>query len=180
APCRLAGREVRRVGARLSGPGILLEPLDLDGRPPTVIVAPGRALGGPAGLLLTRVEYEKEAADRSFLVVDAAMNDLLRPALYDAHHDVVEVAPRPDRRRVDVAGPVCETADTLARDRELGARAGDLLAVLDVGAYGMVMASNYNARPRAAEVLVDAGAMHLVRERETPAMLFAGERRLPG
>lgn len=206
-PFRLAVREVLRVVDRISGPGILLEHLDLggglgipyrgevapsiedyaavlaeelDGRPQTVIVEPGRALVGPAGLLLTRVEYEKEAADRSFLVVDAAMNDLLRPALYDAHHDVVEVAPRPETRRVDVAGPVCETADTLARDRELGARAGDLLAVLDAGAYGMVMASNYNARPRAAEVLLDAGAMHLVRERETPAMLFAGERRLPG
>lgn len=206
-PFRLAVREVLKIVGSISGPGILLEHLDLGGglgipyrgevapsiedyaavlaeelvdRPHTVIVEPGRALVGPAGLLLTRVEYEKATGERTFLVVDAAMNDLLRPALYDAHHEVADVAPRGDARRVDVAGPVCESADTLARDRDLAARAGDLVAVLDAGAYGMVMASNYNARPRAAEVLLDRGTMHLIRERETTEMLFAGERRLPG
>lgn len=207
APFRDAVREVLRLVDELSGSGIVLEHLDLGGglgiayrdaepaptiaeyaavldaelgdRRHTVVVEPGRALAGPAGLLLTRVEYEKDTGAKRFLVVDAAMNDLLRPALYGAHHEVVEVAPREPRGTFDVAGPVCESADTLARERMLGAVAGDLLAILDTGAYGMVMASNYNARPRAAEVILDGGEMHLVRDRETFAAMVAGERTLP-
>jgi diaminopimelate decarboxylase len=108
------------------------------------------------------------------------MNDLLRPALYDAWHDVVPVAPRPGpTRRFEVVGPVCETGDFLARGRDLAVEEGDLLAIMSAGAYGMTMSSNYNTRPRAAEVMVDGAAMHLVREREAVQALFAGERTLP-
>jgi diaminopimelate decarboxylase len=149
-------------------------------RPLKILLEPGRALAGNAGVLLTRVEYLKPGAEHSFAIVDAAMNDLLRPALYDAWHDVVPVAPRPGpTRRFEVVGPVCETGDFLARGRDLAVEEGDLLAIMSAGAYGMTMSSNYNTRPRAAEVMVDGAAMHLVREREAVQALFAGERTLP-
>lgn len=152
----------------------------LRGRPERLILDPGRSIVGNAGLLLTRVEYVKPGAARNFLVVDAAMNDLIRPPLYGAWHDV-----RPVRKTdappavYDVVGPVCESADFLAKDRRLAAGAGDLLAVLSAGAYGMVMSSNYNSRPRPAEVLVQGAQAHLVRRRESLDELFAGEQ-IPG
>jgi diaminopimelate decarboxylase len=150
------------------------------GRSEMLILEPGRRLTGNAGILLTRVCYLKPGAERSFAIVDAAMNDLLRPALYDAWHDVRPVRPRNERPRTwQIVGPVCESADFLARDRELALAEGDLLAILSAGAYGMAMSSNYNSRPRAAEVLVDGGATHLVGRRETVSELFARESRLP-
>lgn len=154
----------------------------LGARDKLLIVDPGRSLVGNAGALLTRVEHVKRAEARNFIVVDAAMNDLIRPALYDAWHDVrpVREAESPAGRAVyDVVGPVCESGDFLARDRTLAAREGDLLAVMSAGAYGMVMSSNYNSRPRAAEVLVSGTQARLVRRRETPEELFAAER-VPG
>ncbi len=149
----------------------------LGGRKETLILDPGRALVGNAGVLLTRVEYVKRNGARRFLVVDAAMNDLLRPALYGAWHDVVPVRKNRGRPAVyDVVGPVCESADFLARGRRLAAREGDLLAVRSAGAYAMAMSSNYNSRPRAAEVMVDKTKAGLVRSRETAEQLFALER----
>jgi diaminopimelate decarboxylase len=146
-----------------------------------ILLEPGRALAGNAGVLLTRVEYLKPGAERSFAIVDAAMNDLMRPALYDAWHDIVPVTQRPGpARRYDVVGPVCETGDFLGHERDLAVEEGDLLAIMSAGAYGMTMSSNYNTRPRAAEVMVDGESMHLVREREDVAALFALERTLPG
>ncbi|MBL8447099.1 MAG: diaminopimelate decarboxylase [Zoogloeaceae bacterium] len=141
---------------------------------------PGRSLVGNSGLLLTRVEYLKHGEDRNFVVVDAAMNDLARPALYDAYHQIVPVTQQPSEpRRYDVVGPVCESGDFLAHDRDLAVTAGDHLAILSAGAYGMAMSSNYNTRPRAAEVLVDGDAVHLVRQRETLPDLYRGEGILP-
>ena len=148
----------------------------LAGRQETLIVDPGRSIVGNAGLLLTRVEYVKPG----FLVVDAAMNDLIRPALYGAWHDVRTVRESaPGAAVYDVVGPVCESGDFIAKQRRLDAGEGDLLAVMSAGAYGMVMSSNYNSRPRAAEVLVDGGEAHLVRSRESLQQLFALER-IPG
>ena len=148
----------------------------------SVILDPGRSIVGNAGVLLTRVEYVKPGAARSFLVVDAAMNDLIRPPLYGAWHDVRPVrqpeAAAPEAV-YDVVGPVCESADFLAKDRRIAAREGDLLAVMSSGAYGMAMSSNYNSRPRAAEVLVTGAEARLVRRRETIQDLFALER-VPG
>jgi len=145
-----------------------------------VLFEPGRALVGDAGVLLTRVEYVKHGPVKNFAVVDAAMNDMVRPALYEAWHEIVPVRPRPDAPSVyDVVGPICESGDFLGHDRELALRAGDLLAILSAGAYGMSMSSNYNTRPRAAEVLVDGSATHLARARETAEGLFALERILP-
>jgi diaminopimelate decarboxylase len=139
----------------------------------------GRALVGNAGLLLTRTEYLKSNHDKHFAVVDAAMNDLLRPSLYDAYHRIEQVAQRDGVPvLLDVVGPVCESGDWLGRDRLLTLEQGDLLAILSAGAYGAVMSSNYNSRPRAAEVLLDGGRAHVVRERETIAGLIAAERRL--
>jgi len=151
------------------------------GRPaPEVLFEFGRAMVGDAGLLLTRVEVLKSNGDKHFAVVDAAMNDLMRPALYEAWHDIVPVAPAALPPVVcDVVGPVCESGDWLGRDRRLAIREGDLLAVLSAGAYGMAMSSNYNTRPRGAEVIVDGTEVHLVRSRETIEQLFAGERILP-
>ena len=150
----------------------------LAGRRETLIVDPGRSVVGNAGVLLTRVEYVKPGASRNFLVVDAAMNDLLRPALYGAWHEVQAVR-QPDQRAAsavyDVVGPVCESGDFLARDRRLAAHPGDLLAVMSAGAYGMVMSSNYNTRPRAAEVRVSGGGAKLVRRRESIETLLALE-----
>jgi diaminopimelate decarboxylase len=149
-------------------------------RPLKILLEPGRALVGNAGALLTRVEYLKPGAEHSFAIVDAAMNDLLRPALYDAWHDIIPVAARSGpTRRYDVVGPVCETGDFLGHARDLALEEGDLLAILSAGAYGMSMSSNYNTRPRAAEVMVDGAAMHLVRAREDVPDLFALERKLP-
>jgi diaminopimelate decarboxylase len=144
-----------------------------------VLLEPGRALVGQAGLLLTRVEYLKHGRDRNFAVVDAAMNDLLRPALYDAWHDVRPVRAGSGGPRYQIVGPVCETGDFLAHDRELDLREGDLLAVMAAGAYGMSMSSNYNTRPRAAEVMVDGAQLHLIREREAVSELMAREMLLP-
>jgi len=145
-----------------------------------LLVEPGRALVGNAGLLLTRVEYLKHGEEKNFAVVDAAMNDLIRPALYDAWHEIVPVADRDGPVGVyDVVGPVCETGDFLGHGRRLRIAPGDLLAVLSAGAYGMSMSSNYNSRPRAAEVLVDGGTVHLARARESIESLFALERPLP-
>jgi diaminopimelate decarboxylase len=149
-------------------------------RPLRILLEPGRALVGNAGALLTRVEYLKPGADHSFAIVDAAMNDLLRPALYDAWHDIVPVAARAGpTRRYEVVGPVCESGDFLGHGRDLALEEGDLLAIMSAGAYGMTMSSNYNTRPRAAEVMVDGAAMHLVRAREDVPGLFALERKLP-
>lgn len=135
-----------------------------------LLLEPGRSIVGPAGALLTRVLYKKNNGRKKFLVVDAGMNDLLRPSLYGAYHEIVTVRPFEGATQeiVDVVGPVCETGDFLARDRALpGVSEGDLLAVLDTGAYGMVLASNYNTRPRPAEVMVDGKSVKVVRRRET-------------
>ncbi len=147
-----------------------------EGRREELCFEPGRSLVGNAGLLLSRVEYLKPGETKSFAIVDAAMNDLARPALYDAWHDVVEVAPREtEPKRYEVVGPICESGDFLAHDRKLAVAEGDLLAILSAGAYGMTMSSNYNTRPRAAEVIVDGDKVHLVRERETVAALYERE-----
>ena len=142
-----------------------------------LLLEPGRWIVGPAGTLITRVLYRKANDGKKFVVVDAAMNDLLRPALYGAYHRIVPVHRNGEEvERVDVVGPVCETGDFFARDRELTvAREGDLLAIFDAGAYGMVLASNYNTRPRPAEVLVDGKAVKLIRRREKIADLLRGE-----
>jgi diaminopimelate decarboxylase len=143
-----------------------------------VYLEPGRFLVGSAGVLLTRVLYRKHSGGKEFVVVDAGMNDLVRPSHYQAYHEIVELEER--RRpasRVDVVGPVCETGDFLALDRMLpGLVAGDALAVLGAGAYGFVMASNYNSRPRPAEVIVDEGRWWVARPREKVEELFRGER----
>jgi diaminopimelate decarboxylase len=146
----------------------------------TLVFEPGRSIVGNAGALLTRVEVIKPGPEKNFAIVDAAMNDLLRPALYEAWMDLWPVRPRGGSGRTyDVVGPVCESADWLARERTLDIAAGDLLAVLSAGAYGMSMASNYNSRGRAAEVIVDGDRVHLVRVRESAADLYAMESRLP-
>jgi diaminopimelate decarboxylase len=154
----------------------------LAGRSETLIVDPGRAIVGDAGLLLTRVEYLKPGDSKNFVVVDAAMNDLIRPALYDAWHDVRQVRETESDAAAgvyDIVGPICESADFLARERKLAVRPASLLAVMTAGAYGMVMSSNYNTRPRPAEVMVSGGRATLIRERETVNQLFAAERLLP-
>ena len=147
------------------------------GRREKLLLEPGRSLVGNAGLLLTRVEYLKPGEDKNFAIVDAAMNDLMRPALYEAYHEIVAVDERPTpSKRYDIVGPICETGDFLGFARDLAIEEGDLLALLSAGAYGMSMASNYNSRPRAAEILIDRNEIHLIRERETQASLMAGER----
>ena len=145
-----------------------------------VMMEPGRSVVGNAGLLLSEVITVKSSLERHFAVVDAAMNDLMRPALYEAWQAIVPVRPRDGAQalRYDVVGPVCESGDWLGRGRELDLREGDLLAVLSAGAYAMAMASNYNTRPRAAEILVDGAEAHLIRERETVEHLMAGEQLL--
>jgi len=147
-----------------------------------LIIEPGRAIVGNAGVLLTRVLYLKRGPEHNFAVVDAAMNDLLRPALYDAWHDIAPIALREDMgaELYDVVGPICESGDFLGRTRELAIAEGDVLAVASAGAYAAVMSSNYNSRPRAPEVLVDGDRYHVVRRRETIADLLALESRLPG
>jgi diaminopimelate decarboxylase len=154
----------------------------LAGREEMLCVEPGRSLVGNAGLLLTRVEVLKHGEEKNFAVVDAAMNDLARPALYDAWHDIVKVGSGGTAitpQHYEIVGPICESGDFLGHDRELALAEGDLLAVLSAGAYGMAMSSNYNTRPRAAEVMVDGDRMHLIRRRETIAELLALESLLP-
>lgn len=147
-----------------------------DGQPVKVIFEPGRSIVANAGVLLTKTEYLKPGAEKNFCIVDAAMNDLMRPTLYQAWMGVQAVAPRDGEKLVwDIVGPVCESGDWLARERELALEAGDLLAIMTAGAYGMTMASNYNTRGRAAEVMVDGEQLHLIRRRETPAEVFALE-----
>ncbi|NLD13815.1 MAG: diaminopimelate decarboxylase [Gammaproteobacteria bacterium] len=165
-PC--AGAYMAQVRQRVEGRGLKL------------VFEPGRYIAANAGVLLTRVECLKINEGKSFAVVDAAMNDLIRPALYEAWMDIVPVVPRAgESRNYDVVGPVCETGDFLGKDRELVLEEGDLLAVCSAGAYGFVMASNYNSRGRAAEVMVDGAHCHLVRRRETLQELFASEQILP-
>ena len=145
-----------------------------------ILIEPGRALVGNAGILLTRVEYLKHTPHRDFAIVDAAMNDLMRPALYDAYHEILPVIKNKGiTKTYQVVGPVCETGDFLGHDRKLALSQGDLLAIMSAGAYGMSMSSNYNTRPRAAEVMVDGDQVHLIRERESVELLIAGEKILP-
>ena len=208
APAAEAAQRVRALVERLEQSGIRLAHIDLGGglgiryrdeTPPTVAAylapmleifqdraeelcfEPGRSLTGNAGLLLTRIEYLKPGEEKNFAIVDAAMNDLARPALYEAWHEVVPVIERAaaaPTRSYDLAGPICESSDVLACGRDLAVEEGDLLAILSAGAYGMSMSSNYNARPRAAEVLVDGETAHLVRARETIESLYAPEQAL--
>jgi diaminopimelate decarboxylase len=149
----------------------------LGAHPHRLLLEPGRSIVGDAGLLLTRVEYVKRGETKNFAIVDAAMNDLIRPTLYGAHHGVLPVVPREgEALECDVVGPVCESGDWLARERSLVVAEGDLLAILDAGAYAMTMASNYNTRTRPAEVLVDGDRVRLIRERERFEDLVAHER----
>jgi diaminopimelate decarboxylase len=200
---------VLQLAGRLQDEGIVLRHIDVGGglgipyrpqdRPPPpdayaralleklgdspleILLEPGRAIAGNAGILLTRVEYLKHSTDRHFAIVDAAMNDLQRPALYNAWHDIIPLKPRSGEPELayDVVGPVCETGDFLGKDRSLALAAGDILAVRSAGAYGFTMSSNYNSRPRAAEVMIDGDCMHIIRERETLADLTRGEHLLP-
>ncbi|VXB14266.1 Diaminopimelate decarboxylase [Pseudomonas sp. 8AS] len=164
----LAGDYIKAVRERIAGRDLAL------------VFEPGRSLVANAGVLLTRVEYLKHTAHKDFAIVDAAMNDLIRPALYQAWMDVTPVQPRAgEARHYDLVGPICETGDFLAKNRELVLAEGDLLAVRSAGAYGFVMSSNYNTRGRAAEVMVDGEQAFEVRRRETLAELYAGESLLP-
>ena len=149
----------------------------LRGRSEKIIIEPGRVLVGNAGVLLTKVEYLKHGEEKHFAIVDAAMNDLMRPALYDAYHHIqpVQLSDTPVQQ-YEVVGPVCETGDFLGNARKLAISQGDLVAVMSAGAYGMSMSSNYNTRPRAAEVMVAGDVMQPIRERETIQQLFAGEK----
>ena len=151
----------------------------LAGRKERLLLEPGRSLVGNAGVLLSKIEYLKRGEERNFAIIDAAMNDLARPALYDAYHRIAEVRRRSEADTYDVVGPVCESGDFLGRARELAVEPEDLVAIFSAGAYGMTMSSNYNTRPRAAEVMVDGDKVHLIRARERIADLYAGERLLP-
>lgn len=203
APMAEAAQKVLGLVDRLAAEGTVLDHIDLGGglgiryrdeTPPAVAeylapllavfegrreelcFEPGRSLVGNAGLLLTRIEYLKPGEEKNFAIVDAAMNDLARPALYDAYHEVVAVQARElAATHYEIVGPICESGDFLAHDRSLAVAEGDLLAILSAGAYGMTMSSNYNTRGRAAEVIVDGNEMHLVRQRETIESLYAQE-----
>ncbi|OYY05219.1 MAG: diaminopimelate decarboxylase, partial [Mehylophilales bacterium 35-46-6] len=145
-------------------------------RPVKLVFEPGRALVGNAGVLVTKVEYLKHTETKNFAIVDAAMNDLMRPALYDAYHAIEAVRPSlANTTNYEIVGPVCESGDFLGHDRELALAEGDLLAIMSAGAYGMSMASNYNTRPRAAEVMVDGDKFTVIRQREKVQDLFALE-----
>ena len=145
-----------------------------------VVLEPGRSLVGNAGVLLTQVEYLKPGAEKNFCIVDAAMTELMRPALYEAYHGIVPVQKKSVKSAIyDIVGPVCESGDWLGRDRTLAIEEGDLLAILSAGAYGFVMASNYNTRPKPAEIMVDGKNAYVIRARENIADLFAGESVLP-
>ena len=154
---------------------------ELGDRPLQLLFEPGRSITANAGILLTRVDYLKSTEDHNFALVDAAMNDMLRPALYQAWLDIRPAVNQSESASAlwDVVGPVCETADFLGKNRQLSLTAGDLLAVSGAGAYGFTMSSNYNSRPRAAEVIVDGATAHLVRERESIADIMRGEHCLP-
>jgi diaminopimelate decarboxylase len=152
----------------------------LGGRKLKILLEPGRALVGNAAALITKVEYLKPGSGKNFAIVDAAMNDLMRPALYDAYHEIVAVRPRDQgARSYEIVGPVCESGDFLGHDRQLALEPGDLLAILSAGAYGMSMSSNYNTRPRAAEVLAAGTEVFLIREREKVEQLYANEHLAP-
>ena len=146
-----------------------------------ILLEPGRAIVGNAGILVTQVEYLKPTAHKNFAIVDAAMNDLVRPSLYSAWQEIIPVNQHSDapEQQWDIVGPVCETGDFLGKDRLLKLSQGDLLAIRSSGAYGFSMSSNYNSRPRVAEVMVDGDQVHLVRDRETIVQLWAGEHLLP-
>jgi diaminopimelate decarboxylase len=166
-------REVKQYATALRKP--------LKGMGLHLLLEPGRAIIATAGILLTRVLYRKRNDAKQFVIVDAAMNDLIRPSLYNAYHEIVPVVPGPytgdDVEPLDIVGPVCESGDFFAHNRKIaGLAEGDLVAILDAGAYGMSLASNYNTRPRAAEVLVDGKRAKLIRRRETIDDLFAPER----
>lgn len=142
-----------------------------------LLIEPGRSLVGNAGILLTRIEYLKHTPARNFAIVDAAMNDLMRPALYDAYHEILPVHKNSrEIKDYQIVGPVCETGDFLGHDRRIGLINGDLLAIMSAGAYGMSMSSNYNSRPRAAEIMVDKDTIHIIRQRETIDQLFSNEK----
>ncbi len=176
------GLGIRYDDERPPGPGELAVALgrQLGDRDLKLLIEPGRAIAGNAGVLLTRIEYLKHTDGHHFAIVDAAMNDLLRPALYGAWQQIIPVQPRPGQgRRYDVVGPVCETGDFLGKGRELNLAPGDLLSVRSAGAYGFVMSSNYNSRPRAAEVMVDGDRAYLVRPREMAEDLYGRERIIP-
>jgi len=207
APAAEAADKILTLADRLAAEGIALRHLDLGGgigiryrdeTPPSVagylapilaklarrkekiLFEPGRALVGNAGILLTRIEHLKHGEEKNFVIVDAAMNDLMRPALYDAWHDILPVRQGASgTTEYEVVGPVCESGDFLGHARALAVAEGDLLSIMSAGAYGMVMSSNYNTRPRAAEVIVDGDQAFVVRKRETIEQLFAGERVLP-
>jgi diaminopimelate decarboxylase len=153
----------------------------LDGRDLTLIYEPGRAIMANAGILVTEVEFIKSNDTRNFAIVDGAMNDLIRPSLYQAWQAIIPVEQRDDvsSKNYDVVGPVCETGDFLGKDRALAIKAGDLLAIRSSGAYGFTMSSNYNSRPRVAEVMVDGAQAYLIRQRETIEQLWQGEALLP-
>jgi len=146
-----------------------------------ITIEPGRAIVGNAGVLLTEVNFLKSTESTHFCIVDAGMNDLIRPALYGAYQEIVQVNQKSDATEMsyNVVGPICESGDFLGKSRTLSVRSGDLLAVRSAGAYGAVMASNYNARPRPAEVMVDDDQIHLIRQRETLKKLYEGESILP-
>lgn len=151
----------------------------MQGRSQELLMEPGRAIAGNAGILLTKVEHLKHTPDKHFAIIDAAMNDLARPSLYDAWHDIVPVVPREgEALSYDVVGPVCETGDFLGKQRKLVLEEGDLLAVRSAGAYGFSMSSNYNSRPRAAEIMVDGNSATVIRDRETIDDLVRGEHLL--
>lgn len=209
APAAEAADKVLALVDRLAAAGIALEHIDLGGgmgiqyradepapaavdylspmlarwahRRESLVLEPGRSLVGNAGLLLTRVAVLKPGEEKNFAVVDAAMNDLMRPALYDAWHDILKVGVGTTAiaRNYEIVGPICESGDFLGHARPLALHEGDLLAILSAGAYGMAMASNYNSRPRPAEVMVDGKAVHLIRRREDVTQLFALEAPLP-
>jgi diaminopimelate decarboxylase len=155
---------------------------ELKARDLKILIEPGRAIVGNAGILLTEVQYLKTGEEKNFAIVDAAMNDLIRPALYSAWQDIVPVEKRSSNgfKMYDIVGPICETGDFLGKDRNLNIQQGDLLAVCSAGAYGFTMSSNYNSRPRAAEVMVDGDQYHIIRQRETIDSLMQGETILGG
>lgn len=149
--------------------------------PYEILIEPGRAIAANAGILVTRVEYLKTHEARNFAIIDAAMNDLIRPSLYQAWQEIIPVEQKDEgiSAQFDLVGPICETGDFVGKERELTLNSGDLLAIRSSGAYGFTMASNYNSRPRVAEIMVDGDQVHVVRQRETIASLYAGESLLP-
>ena len=153
---------------------------ELGDRDVEILIEPGRAIAGNAGVLLTEVLYLKHTDEKNFAIIDGAMNDLMRPALYGAWQEIVALEPKSgDMKTYDLVGPVCETGDFLGKDRQLNLAAGDYLAVKSAGAYGFTMSSNYNTRPRAAEIMVDGANAHVIRQRESLEQLLEGESILP-